>query len=426
MKRLILLLWVFLPLLMAGQAHDTVTLESCYQLARKNYPLTRQVDLLGKSSRLKISNYNKNWLPAVNVNGSTSLQSDITEVEIILPANLPAIGMPPLSKDWYKLTLDVNQTMYDGSLVKYQKKLENSNLKADEKSLEVELYKLKDRINQVYFSILLSQENEKLLNDTKALLEARMKEIRSAVLNGTLMASSEDALKVQVIQTEQQLAEIRIDRSTAYGILSELTSTPIPESAILVMPTVKLASTDYENKRPEYQLFDLQQDRVGVMKSMVITKWNPKLWAFGQVGYGRPGFNMLSNDFTPWWIFGAKLTWNPWNWNQNKNERKIYDIQDDILKSQQETFDKNSRIEADRGLSEITRLSELLLKDSDIIALREKITRTAASQMDNGVITSSDYISRVNEETQARLLMELHKIQLVKAKLNYLYIQGKL
>jgi outer membrane protein TolC len=129
---------------------------------------------------------------------------------------------------------------------------------------------------------------------------------------------------------------------------------------------------------------------------------------------------------TPWWIFGAKLTWNPWNWNQNRNERKIYDIQDNILKSQKETFDKNNRIEADRGLSEMTRFTELLIRDNDIIALRQKITKTAASQMDNGVITSSEYISRMNEETQAKLTKELHKIQLVKAKLNYLYIMGKL
>ena len=409
-----------------GQVSDTVTLEYCYQQARKNYPLARQLDLLGKSAELRIRNLNKNYLPQMNVNGNASLQSEVTDVVIVLPANLPAIGMPPLSKDWYKLTVDVNQSIYDGNLVNFQKKIENSNLQTDEKNIQIELYKLKDRINQVYFSIFLSQENESLLNNTKTQLEAKMKEVQSAVKNGTQLASNADALQVELYKIDQQLTEIRIDRTSAYQILSELTSTTIPETSHLVLPKVQIASMTFENSRLEYQLFDLQQNRIGLLKNMVTTKWNPRIFAYGQVGYGRPGFNMLSNDFTPWWIFGAKLNWNIWNWNQNKNEKKIYDIQNDILSSQKETFDKNTRIEADRGLSEIMKLTALLQKDEEIIVLREKITHTAASQMENGVITSSEYISRLNEETQARLSIDLHRIQLVKAKLSYLFIMGKL
>ena len=426
MKRIVILLLITIPFVMMGQIADTITLRYCYEMAQKNYPLVRQLDLLGKSSELRISNLNKNYLPQVNINGSTSLQSEVTDVVIVLPANLPAIGMPPLSKDWYKLTLDVNQSVYDGNLINFQKKLEASNLRADEKSVQIDMYKLKDRINQVYFSIFFYQENESLLNNTRTLLEAKMKEVRSAVNNGAMLASNEDALQVELYKTDQQLAELKIDRTSAYRILSELTSTVIPESSHLVLPIVQLTSMAFENSRPEYKLFDLQQDRVGLLKNMVTTKWNPRIYAYGQVGYGRPGFNMLSNDFTPWWIFGAKLNWNFWNWNQNKNEKKIYDIQSDILRTQKETFDKNTRIEADRGLADIMKITGLLQKDQEILELREKITHTASSQMENGIITSSEYISRLNEETQARLSLELHKIQLVKAKLTYLYIMGKL
>ena len=427
MKRIVLLVLLVLPFMVGfGQVYDTVTLEYCYQQARKNYPLARQVGLIGKSSELRIRNLNKSYLPQMNINGNASLQSEVTDVVIVLPANLPAIGMPPLSKDWYKLTLDVNQSIYDGNLTNYQKKLENSNLQTDEKNIQIELYKLKERINQVYFSIFLSQENESLLHNTKSQLEAKMKEVQSAVKNGTLVATNADAIQVELYKIDQQLTELGIDRTSAFQILSELTSVTIPVTSHLVIPKVQLATTAFENSRLEYQLFDLQQNRVGLLKNMVTTKWNPRIFAYGQVGYGRPGFNMLSNDFTPWWIFGAKLSWNIWNWNQNKNEKKIYDIQSDILLSQKDTFDKNTRIEADRGLSEIMKFTALLQKDEEIIALREKITFTAASQMENGVITSSEYISRLNEETQARLSLDLHKIQLVKAKLSYLYIIGKL
>lgn len=427
MKRIVLLLFIMCTGITGfGQLHDTVTLEFCYQQARKNFPLSRQIDLLGKSTELRINNLNKSYLPQMNINGNASLQSEVTDVVIILPANLPAIGMPPLSKDWYKLTLDVNQTIYNGNLTNFQKRLENSTLQTDEKSVQVELYKLKDRINQVYFSIVLSQENESLLRNTKNQLEAKMKELQSAVTNGTQLASSADALQVELYKIDQQLTELRIDRNSAFRILSELTSVIIPETSLLVLPGVQISSMVFENSRLEYQLFDLQENRIGLLKNMVTTKWNPRVWAYGQVGYGRPGFNMLSNDFTPWWIFGAKLSWNIWNWNQNKNEKKIYDIQRDILRTQKEAFDKNTRIEAERGVSEILKISALLIKDEEIISLREKITRTASSQMENGVITSSEYISRLNEETQARLSLELHRIQLVKAKLSYLYTTGKL
>jgi outer membrane protein TolC len=334
--------------------------------------------------------------------------------------------MPELSKDWYKVTLDVNQAVYEGHITFYQKKLESYNLQADQVSVRIELYKLKERINQYYFNILILQESKRQLQTTKEQLEAKLKEVESAVANGVMLASNKDALSVELIRIDQLMTEIDLDRSAAFSILSELTSTPIPESAFLVMPQVQLSSFAYENKRLEIQLFDIQQDRSGIQKNMVTTKWNPKFYAYGQAGYGRPGLNFLSNDFSPWWIVGAKLTWNFWNWNQNRNEKKIYDLQKELIGTQKETFDKNTRMETDRQIAEILKLTELLKKDEEIIDLRIRITRSASSQLDNGVITSSDYISRLTEETMARLAMELHRIQLVRARLSYLFTVGKL
>jgi outer membrane protein TolC len=427
MKRITLLL-LLIPgyVTVRAQIPDTVTLDYCYQLVQKNFPLSRQAGLMDKASQLRTLNLNKNWLPQMNINGSATLQSDVTTIGLNLPSSFPAISYPVVSKDWYKLTLDVNQPIYDGHVINYQKKLETAGLQTDEKSLQVELYKLKEQVNQAYFGILFSQQNDSLLRSTKGQLEARLKEVRSAVENGMQLASNADALEAEIYKIDQELINLNNQRTASYQVLSELTSTTIPEQAQLVLPKIQLPSLDFENNRLEYQLFDLQANRIVIQKNMVTTKWNPKLYAFGQLGYGRPGFNMLSNDFTPWWIFGAKLTWNPWNWNQNKNEKKIYDIQGDIILSQKETFDKNTRVAADRSRSEILRLTDLLKKDGDIVALREKITGTAFSQMENGIITSSEYISRLNEEVQAKLMYNLHRLQLVSAKVSYLYILGKL
>lgn len=407
-------------------AQDTITLDYCYKQAEKNWPLAQQIDLITKSNKLKIKNISKTYLPQINLNGSATLQSDVTQMVIPLPAGIQPFESPQISKDWYKLTLDLNQSIYDGNITSYQKNLEKYNLQTDQKNVGIELYKLKERINQIYLSIFLLEENENLLLSNKQRLDSKLKEVRSAVENGVQLSSNADAIEAEIMRIDQQLMETRSDHATAFQMLSELTSTEIPETSHLLLPTVNITSFNYENKRFENELFDIQRSRTVTMKNMVTTKWNPKFYAFGQLGYGRPGFNFLSNDFTPWWIFGAKLTWNFFNWNQNKNEKKIFDIQNDIIRTQQESFDKNLRISAEKDLSEIVKLTEILVKDEDIINLRSRIMKTASSQLDNGVITSSDYITRLNEETQAKLNLELHKIQLLKAKLSYLFTLGKL
>ncbi len=427
MKRKFLLSVLLSPgFLMLGQVPDTVTLSFCYNQAEKTFPLAQQIGLLGKSNELKIKNLNKNWLPLMNINGSASYQSAVTEVEIPVLAGNIQLTMPKLALDWYKLTLDVNQAIYDGNITGYQKKLESYNLQSDQLGVQVELYKVKDRINQVYLSIILSGANEEVLNSTKQSLQSKQKEVESAVRNGSMLASSEDAIRVELLRIDQELLNIQHDRTAAVQMLSELTSSNIPETSVFVLPEVRLSTLSFEDKRLEYQLYEVQQERAGLMKNMVTTKWNPKLYAYGQAGYGRPGLNMLSNDFTPWYIIGAKLSWNFFNWNQNKNEKKIYDIQNDLIRSQKETFDKNLRVEADRAMEQVLKLTDQLRQDQDILDLRERITKSASSQLNNGVITSSEYISRLNEEIQARLTMELHRIQLVQAKINWLFTLGKL
>jgi len=426
MKRIVFLLGSLIIQYSGYGQSDTVTLSDCYRQAEKTYPLARQTGMLEKSNELKIKNLNKNYLPQLNLNGSATLQSDVTELKLNLPAQFSSIQFPQISKDMYKITFDVNQSIYDGNVTGYQKKIETFNLQSDQQSIQVELYKLKDRINQTYFSVFMLQQNEALLNSNKNQLESKLKEIQSAVTNGAMLSSNADALQAELMKIDQQLIETRTNRTTAFQVLSELTSSTIPDNSKLVLPRVSIGSTVFEDKRPELQLYNIMQTKTGVMKDMVNTRWNPKLYAFGQAGYGRPGLNMLSNDFTPWWYIGAKLTWNIWNWNLSKNEKKIYDIQNDIIGTQKETFEKNLKIEASSDLAEIEKLGELLQKDEEIIALRTRITHTASSQLDNGVITSSDYIARLNEETLAKLALELHRIQLVKAKIAYLFTLGKL
>lgn len=419
-----LLLLFLTPARVAAQPH--ITLDSCYRKAERTYPLRRQLALLDASNALKVKNLNKNYLPAFNVGGNISLQSAVTEVAIVLPKGLPELSMPTLSKDWYKLTLDVNQAVYDGNVTSYQKQVEAINLQADLKGVEVELYKVKDRINQVYFTILLIEKNEALLASNRDRIEKKLAEVESGIRNGAALEMNADLLRAELEKLDQQMQEARADRSASVRMLGELIGEPVSEDTVLDWPEIAMPDQTFEDRRPEYALFDIQRGKTDLMRRMVTTKWNPKVFAYGQLGYGRPSLNMLDDSFMPWWVIGAKVTWNPWNWNQNKNEKQIYAIQGDLLKSQQETFDKNLRVTSQKELGDMLKYAGLLEQDNRIITLREKITRAASSQLDNGVITSSDYLARLSEETQARLNLEIHRIQLTKAKLSYLFTLGKL
>ena len=382
--------------------------------------------MFDNSSLLRVQNINKNFLPQVNLNGSASYQSAVTDVVIPLPAGFGPLTMPQLSKDWYKATLDINEAIYSGNVFNYQKKVETYNLQIDQTNLKAELYKLKDRVNQLFFTIIFLQQNQELFESNRDILASKFKEMEAAVKGGTALPMNADVLQAEFFRVEQMLVENNADQHAAIKMLSDLVSTPISDSVFLVIPDPQVSLLTYENKRLENDLFILQENRTMLLSDMVTTRWNPRISAYGQLGYGRPGLNMLSNDFTPWYIIGAKFTWNFWNWNANKNEKKILGLQANIIKTQQETFDKNLKIQYEKDIADITKAEEVLKTDTQIITLREKVTKAASSQLDNGVITSSDYVSRLKEETQAKLNYEIHKIQVVKARLAYLFNQGKL
>ncbi|MBL7137300.1 MAG: TolC family protein [Bacteroidales bacterium] len=407
-------------------AQDTITLDFCYRMVEQNYPLAGQLDLLAGSNVLKVKNLNKNWLPTININGQVTYQSDVTKVEIELPAGFPPLQMPVLDKDWYKATLDVSQAIWDGNVTSYQKKLEEANLQVDQTSVRAELYKLKERVNQFYFSIILLNQNEALLISTRTQVEEKLNEVKAGIKYGAVLQSTADALEAEIIRIDQRLTETRMDRTGLFHMLSELLGVGIPESSYLILPNPSITGYSYQNMRLENEVFDLQRARLEVMRNMITTKWNPKFFAFGQAGIGRPALNMLSNDFEPFYIVGARLSWTPLNWNTNKNEKKILAIQSSLLLRQQESFDKNLKIQAEKDLSEILKNLEVMEKDREIISLRERISLAASSQLDNGVITSSEYVARLTEERQAKLNYEVHRIQFARAKLAYLYNQGKL
>lgn len=419
---------ILLYILISGGiiAQESITLDLCYLKAIENYPLTRQKELLPLSNELKMKNLNKNYLPEMMVNGQLHYQSDVTKTPF-QNVSIPGIEpIPAVANDWYKISLDVKQVIYDGSTTGRQKDLEEINLEIDQQNIDIELYKLKERVNQIYFNILLLRENINIIQLHKSILSAKLKDIESGIQNGTILASNGDILKAEIIQIDQSLAELNIGIQTSIDILNELTALELNTATELETPDVTIDITNYLNNRPEYQLFTLHQNKLEASKRVIGTKLIPRLSAFGQAGYGRPGYDMLNPNFDDFYMIGARLNWNIWDWNRSGKEKEILDMQSKIIDTQKETFDKNIRIDLQNKISEIRKVKEMISRDLQIIELREKITKSTSSQLDNGVITSTDYLTEINAESRSKLDLQAHKIKLVKAKLDYKATLGNL
>ena len=413
-NNLVILILFLIPILVTAQ--ETLTLEECYELAHKNYPLAKQSALIGQKSVLEIESANKAKLPKVDLNAQATYQSEVIGLPIAIPR------MEPLNKDQYRATLDINQNIYNGGTIDANARLKQVQSKTQQQQVEVNLYQLKSRINQYYFSILLLQEKRDLLLSKSELLSAKIKEVKIGVKYGAILPASELILEAEMLKITQQLTEIKFEKKTMFENLSQLTSTQIDTETKLVVP--ESSATTSENKRPELTFFDLQSDQLDMSKELVSKSQLPKLNAFGQVGYGNPGLNMLDNSFQPFYIVGLKANWNILDWGKTRKDLSALEISKEMILSEKESFMLNNAMELNQVKNDSDKIQELLLSDQKIIETREKIVQSANAQMKNGVITTSEYLTEVTNLFEAKNTLKLHEVQLSLSKSNYKIISG--
>ncbi len=418
MKRILFLLFFFTANVGYGQV-SSVSLDDCYRLARENYPRLSDTKRQKEISDLKLQNIGVVWNPQVNLNGQATYQSEVTKVNV----PIPGITIPSPSKDQYKAYLDVKQTIYDGGMSDASKAIEKSGLAADLQNFEVEIYSLHEKVNQLYFTILLMKENEEVLNLKRTMLDERIKLLESAFKNGMVTARDLDLLKAERLLTEQQISEIHSERLSGLGALSLLTNQLLTENTSLAEPVVSTKSDAVT--RPELKYFDLLGNKIDQSSQLLGKNRNPKLFGFGQAGYGRPGLNMLKNTFDPYYLVGIGVSWNVLDWNQTTRSKKILDVQKEMIGSQKATFDQNLSIALFKADEAIKKVNQLLKIDKDLVTLRTKIAKNSASQLENGTITSADYIVDLNAATQSDINQKTHKVQLYYAITNYNTLAGK-
>ncbi|HEU5365163.1 MAG TPA: TolC family protein [Hanamia sp.] len=389
---------------------DSITLDSCYVWAKKNYPMVKQYELIAKSNEFTLENISKGYLPQININGQATYQSDVTQ----LPKGIPGVSV--LSKDQYKIYAEANQMIYDGGVIKEQKKLQEANSMVNVQKLEVELYKLKDRVNQLYFGILLIQEQLKQNALTKNDIQLGLDKINAQIANGTALQSNADVLKAELLKAEQQSIELNSNRKAFADMLGLFINKSLNEKLIFIKPQNIYSSG--EINRPELKLYDYQNKIFDTQNKLLAAKNNPKISLFLQGGYGRPAFNILSNNFDPFYIGGLRFTFPLSNFYTIKNDRELINISKQNIDVQKNTFLFNTQLAITRQSTDITKLQAFLKTDDEIILLRTNVKKAALAQLENGVINSSDYLREVNAEDAARQNKILHEIQLLMAQYN--------
>ena len=415
MKKIILLFLIFIPIF--SNAQQTLSLEDCYILANKNYPLAKQSDLLLQKSALEIDVLNKGKLPKIDLNAQATYQSAVTGLPIPLP------NVTPMNKDQYRATLDVNQLLYNGGMIDANAKLKEAQTKTQQQQVAVNLYQIKTRINQLYFSVLVFQERSAILISKQEQLGSKIKEVKTGVKFGAILPASEKVLEAENLKIKQQLTEIQFDRKRVLENLSSITFSTIDQNVTLVKPII-LTDFSKENNRPELKLFDLQNEQIEVSKDAISKNNLPKVNAFGQAGYGNPGLNMLDNSFQTFYMVGLKANWNVFDWDKSKIEKQALSISEAITTTEKETFLLNNNLQLQEMENEIIKLEEVIKTDTEIIDLREYVVKSSDAQLKNGVITSSDYLVELTNLYEAKTNQKVHEIQLALTKANYQVVKG--
>jgi outer membrane protein TolC len=417
MKRLIFFILLGATSLTA-QNNDKITLDNCYNWAAENYPTAKQRGLIKQNTALTINTLEKNYLPQIELNAQGSYQSEVTTFSLDIPG---VKGPTPLSKDQYKATLDVKQIIWDGGVIAMQKKVLEANGAVENQRVEVEIARLKERVNALYFNILQADANIDIIQILKKDLASRMNKTEAAVASGVALKRDVQTLQVEDLKAEQRLTELRSARSAAVRMLALLTGKSLSENTVFERPILRGASDiGLQIDRPELKLFDLQKSLIDRQLEINTLKNFPRIMAFGTAGYGRPGLNFLKNEFRPYALAGVTFKWNLTDFYSKTLKNDLQQIRNgaQLIDLQRDVFLLNTKSVMEQQSADIQKWQALIESDRQIVALRGKIKESATAQVENGTLTTNDYLIELNAESQARLNLELHQLQLLLAQIN--------
>ena len=392
---------------MYGQARR-ITLEECQQKTQDNYPLVRQYDLIEKTKEYNLENAARGYLPQFALSAKASYQSEVTE----LPVAIPGVDIKGMSKDQYQVMLELQQQIWDGGGIRMQKKQTEAEAEINREKLNVDMYSLNSRVNDLYFGILMLDEQlaqNALLQDE---LGRNFRQITAYVENGIANQADLDAVKVEQLNTKQKRVELASSRMAYLKMLSLLVGEKLSQETVLEKPVPQDdISAVGEIRRPELSLFNAQGVGLQVQEKALNVRHLPQFGLFVQGAYGNPGLNMLKNEFSPYYIAGVRLSWNFGSLYTLKNDRKVIENKRRQLDNNRDVFLFNTRLEMTQQDQAIQSLEKQMQDDDEIIRLRTNIRKSAEAKVANGTLTVTEMLRELTNESLARQSKALHEIQ---------------
>lgn len=398
------------------QPTDSLRLEFLQDSAARNWPLAKQIDIAQQLADLNLESIASAWLPELSMSATAQYQSDVTEISLPIPGANP----PSQPKDRYAVTLDVQQLIWDGGMASTRRELEEWSRQAETTAVEVELYKLTHHSNDAFFSALILSEQQTSLELFLADVEGRLAQMDVSVSAGTALSVQADLLRVEVLRIQQRLTDVRRHISRAYELMSILSGMPLSGSEPLAVPRAMQGSG-----RPETTYFHARRAQLDAAKALSRTSRLPVVSAFGQGALAKPGLDIFSYSFGPYFIVGVTAKWSIWDRGLSRRHISTLTLQQQSLAAQEEALGKQWALQSAHHLAEMDRLDQALQRDAEILALRQRIVETYAMQLEQGTITATDYLTERNAAYQAEVQNRINRLLQLQAKLAYTLIMGK-
>lgn len=393
------------------------SLEECRQAAEHNYPIIRQYDLIARTTELTVRNIQKAWLPQISVTAQGSYQNKVTAWPENLQGLFSQMGLQlqGLSRDQYKVGIDVRQTLFDGGAIGSRREIARGEGAVQAAQTEVDLYKIGQRVHEMYFALLLLDEQLRLNADANALLRSNEQQLAAMLKSGTASAGDFENVKAERLSAEQQQTELLSQRQTLQRLLSLFCGIPVDSIRRPAVPNLPSG----ENKRPELRLFDRRLQLTDAQEKAVDAQLLPQLGLFAQGYYGNPGLNLFEDMMKRRWswngIAGLKLTWNLSALYTHRNEKSKLRVQRELIENARQLFLFNNRLDETQQSENVRRFREIAQRDGEIIALRIAVRKAAESKLAHGVIDVNGLLREINKENAAKTQQAIHEIDMLKA-----------
>lgn len=416
----------FIIIILAVSAHAQ-TLEECQQAAEKNYPVIKRYDLIGRTTELTVSNLQKEWLPRITASAQATYQNAVAAWPESIKSVYQRMGldMKGLKKDQYKVGIDVQQTLYDGGVISSQKRIARQEGKLQEAQNDVNQYQLRQRVNEMYFSLLLLNEQIRLNDDVKALLLSSEKKLAAMVKGGTAATSDYENVMAERLGAEQQNSSLKAQQQMLQRLLSVFCGMEVNH---LQKPKPVEVST-MTNNRPELSMFDSQIKLVEAKEKALNARLMPKLGLFAQGYYGYPGYNIFEDMMDRKWtlngIVGIKMSWDLSAFYTHKNDRERLNMERKMAENAREVFLFNSRLDEIQHTEDVDRYQKMVQADEEIITLRTNVRKAAESKLAHGIIDVNSLLREINNENAAKAQQAIHEIDMLKEMYNLKYTNNE-